>query len=570
MLKANLMPAASVLLFFLNSVSPRCQEGPEDVCQKHSGFVPGHNLAGEGFDITTLERKGASLLDMNQWENPDGTCTLCRNPLLKGKPLQKLPLAGADWEVDISCHRKLHSSLQESGISVVQGAGADVKNDWRMGLEVEVKPEARVQVSLAGSHSKMADFSIDKSGKDKYSFATHELSCIFYKFRIGHHQPLTQHFKRALKVLPQKYHRASQLEYHQFIETYGTHFITKLHLGGHVRDVTAIRECETVLDGLSAEEVKDCLSVEAAASIGAGKVKMDAAYQKCEEMRNKQSFKGNFHQRYTERHTEIVGGNSHADLLFSDDLTKEAFQEWLEGLKNMPGLVSYSLAPIHTLVAKENPRRESLKQAVSEYVLKRALWRNCTQPCPPGTQRSAHDPCSCVCPNHGNTNSMCCSKKRGLAKLTVTIKRAYNLWGDYSTDTDAYVKVFFQGKESRTSTVWNNNNPVWGIHFDLGDIQLLGDTSKLRVQVWDEDNRYDDDLLGTCDDSLQSGELQEKVCYLNHGRLDFQYRLVCGPYLGGHHCMDYTPQQPRHEGAFLQRMGKGQKKLLLDDPALRA
>ncbi|XP_077170704.1 perforin-1-like [Paroedura picta] len=557
MLPANPTSALSVLLLFLSGVSPKCQEYPEAACQEHEGFVPGHNLAGEGFDVTTLERKGASLLDMTQWEKPDGTCTLCQNPLLEEKPLQRLPLAAADWEVDVSCRRKLHSSLQESGLSVVQGAGADVKNDWKMGLEVEVKPEAHTQVTLAGSHSKMADFSLDKSGRDKYTFASHEVSCVFYKYRIGHHQPLSQHFRRALKVLPAKYHRPSWLEYHQLIETYGTHFITKLHLGGRVRDVTAIRECETALDGVSAEEVKDCLSVEASASIGGGRAKMDTAYEKCEEMRNKQSFKGSFHQTYTERHTEIVGGNSHADLLFSDDVSREAFQEWVEGLKTMPGLVTYSLAPIHTLVGREDPRRESLRQAVSEYVTRRALWRNCTQPCPPGTRRSAHDPCACACPNNGHTTSMCCSKQRGLAKLTVTIQRAHGLWGDHTTGTDGYVKVLFQGKESRTPTVWNNNDPVWNVHFDLGMVQLLGETSKLRVQVWDEDNRYDDDLLGTCEESLQSGERREKLCYLNHGRLDFQYHLVCGPYLGGQHCMEYTPQQPQYEGEFLQRMGKG-------------
>ncbi|XP_048372704.1 perforin-1-like [Sphaerodactylus townsendi] len=385
----------------------------------------------------------------------------------------------------------------------------------------------------------------------------HQTLPTFYgqRFRVGHHQPLSHHFRRALKVLPPKYHRATLLEYHQLIETYGTHFITKLHLGGRVRDVTAVRECETALDGMNAEEVKDCLTVEASAKIGE-KAKMDASYQKCEEMRNKRGFKGSFHQMYTERHTEIVGGRSHADLLFSDAVRKDTFQAWVEGLKTIPGLVSYSLSPIHTLVAKEDSRRESLRQAVSEYVTKRALWRNCTHPCPHGTQRSAHDPCSCVCPDNGNTNSMCCSKKRGLAKVTVTIKRASGLWGDCCTSTDAYVKLFFMGEESRTPTVWNTNNPVWDIHFNLGNIQLLGETSKLRVQVWDEDHKYDDDLLGACDKSLQSGEHQE-VCYLNHGRLDFQYHLACGPHLGGQHCMDYIPQQPRYKGAFLQRMGEG-------------
>ncbi|XP_053117689.1 perforin-1-like [Hemicordylus capensis] len=557
MLQVSPTSVAGIFLLFLllTAVSPQCRSGTDDECEENGDFVPGHHLAGEGIDITTLEKKGAKVLDMSQWQKPDGTCTLCQNPLLEGKPLQRLPLAAADWEAKVSCRRKLRTSLQESGMSVVQAAGSEVKNDWKVGLDVQVKPQVNVQVALAGSHSKMADFSADKSSQDKYTFTSHEVSCSYYRFRTGHYRPLTQHFKNAVRVLPPKYHHKSQLEYHQLIGTYGTHFITQLHLGGRVKDVTAVRVCETVLDGVSADEVKDCLSMEAAVSIGSGKGKFDATYQKCEEQKQKEGFKGSFHQMYRERHTEVVGGNSQIDLLFSDDQGTEGFKEWVEGLKSMPGLVSYSLEPIHTLVAKEDPRREGLRQAVSEYVREKAMWRNCTQPCPPGTQRSARDPCSCVCPSDGTTNSMCCSRQRGMAKLTVTIQRAHGLWGDHTTSTDAYIKLFFQSKEMRAETVWNNNNPVWNAHFDLGNIQIMGETSKLRVQVWDEDNKYDDDLLGSCDYTLQSGNLQNQICYLDHGRLDFQYHLVCGSYLGGPYCQDYIPQQPRYAGAQLQRKG---------------
>ncbi|XP_053117687.1 perforin-1-like isoform X2 [Hemicordylus capensis] len=558
MLRVGTSSAAQILVFslLLTAVSPQCRSGMDDECEENGDFVPGHHLAGEGIDITTLERKGANVLDMSQWQKPDGTCTLCQNPLLEGKPLQRLPLAVADWEAKISCQRNVRTSLQESGISVVRAEGTNVKNDWKVGLDVQVKPQVNVQVALAGSHSKMADFTAEKSSRDQYSFASHEVSCSYYRFRIGHRRPLNEHFRHAVKILPEKYHKSTQLEYRQLIGTFGTHFITQLHLGGRVREVTAVRVCETVLDGVNADEVKDCLSIEAAVSIGSGKGKADAAYQKCEEQKQKQRFKGSFHKKYNERQLEIVGGNSHIDLLFSDSQGTEIFKEWVEGLKSMPGLVSYSLEPIHTLVAKEDPRREGLRQAVSEYVRERAMWRNCTQPCPPGTQRSARDPCSCVCPSDGTTNSMCCSRQRGMAKLTVTIQRAHGLWGDYFTSTDAYVKVFFEKRMMQTSTVWNNNNPVWNTHIDLGNVQIMGETSKLRVQVWDEDNKWDDDLLGSCDVALESGEPKSKVCYLNHGRLDFKYHLVCGPHLGGQYCLDYIPQQPRYVGALLQRMGK--------------
>lgn len=43
------------------------------------------------------------------------------------------------------------------------------------------------------------------------------------------------------------------------------------------------------------------------------------------------------------------------------------------------------------------------------------------------------------------------------------------------------------------ATVWNNNNPRWMARLDFGDV-LLATGGPLRVQVWDADFGWDDDL----------------------------------------------------------------------------
>uniref|UniRef100_K7EXJ5 Uncharacterized protein n=1 Tax=Pelodiscus sinensis TaxID=13735 RepID=K7EXJ5_PELSI len=161
-----------LLLFIFPGASSHCQTYTGNECKKHTAFVPGHSLVGEGIDVTTMERKGAYLVDSSTWQQPDGTCTLCRNQL-QGGQLQR--------RVRVLCRKKLSSSVQQSGMGLMQSAASAVQNDWKVGLDVPVKPKVNVQVNLAGSHSKLADFVVEHSRKDKYSFVSHEVSCNYYQ-----------------------------------------------------------------------------------------------------------------------------------------------------------------------------------------------------------------------------------------------------------------------------------------------------------------------------------------------------------------------------------------------------
>ncbi|XP_037754841.1 perforin-1-like [Chelonia mydas] len=527
-----------LLLFICPGASSHCLTGTLNECKKHTAFVPGHSLVGMGIDVTTMARKGANLVDSSDWQNPDGTCTLCRNQL-QGGQWQRLPLAVVDWRVHVSCQHSLSSSVPQSAMGMMESAASPVQNDWKVGLDVPVKPKVNVQVALAGSHSKLASFLLDHKRKDKYSFMSHEVSCGYYRIRVSETPPLTRHFTLALENLPEQYDSKSKLEYQQLISNYGTHYLSQMQLGGRARDVTAVRVCEASMSGLTVDEIKDCLSMEAAKSIGMGSVK--GGHSKCEEEKKKGKIQGSFHETYRERHVVVDGGESTTDVLFGSNA--KVFSTWIESLKASPGLVSYLLHPIHILLEQDDPKREALRRAVSEYIRERALWSNCTQSCPSGTQRSAHDPCSCLCPGDAMTNTMCCSRERGLGKLTVTVKRASGLWGDYITATDAFVKVFFERREIRTGTIWNNNNPIWNVDLDFGTVRITS-ASKIRIEVWDEDFKWDDDLLGSCNIPLEAGGPHQKDCYLNHGRIWFQYSLRCGPHLGGRSCFDYVSQPP--------------------------
>ncbi|XP_078508613.1 perforin-1-like [Lissotriton helveticus] len=526
----------ALLVFYSTRVCASCRTGTVNECKK-LGFIPGHNLVGEGIDIVTLRRKGSYLVNTDRYKRADGTCTICANSMLE-EQLQKLPLSVVDWRVHNKCNRQVSSSVIHSSFQVMESAASSVKNDWKVELDIDVNPQASMKSVMAGSHSSLAEFAGGKSKTDRYSFTSHEISCTYYSFRTTDRPPLTHQFYLTLRGLPASYDKKTKARYRQVVDTYGTHYITQVNLGGKIRDVTAIKTCESSLDGSSVDEVKDCLNLEATANVG-GKGNAEAVRSACEELKKSKNFKGSFHETYNERQTEIVGGHLSADLLFSDGKDPEPFNDWIESLKVTPGILSYSLQPIHQLIRRCGPQKENLKLAIRDYVLEKTLWKNCSNTCPSGAQPSKRDSCSCFCPGGHGVNSMCCSTSRGLAKMTVEILYATGLWGDYVTKTDAYVKLKFEAKELRTSTVLNNDNPSWKSHFDFGMVHL-NEASTLHLEVWDEDNRYDDDRLGLCNKQLASGT-HEDICYLNHGSLTFKYSLVCGPSLGGPKCLDYVP-----------------------------
>lgn len=92
------------LLLSLLTVQPQvlsCRVGDQHECDA-APFVPGHNLVGEGFDMVTMQRKGAYVIDMETYLNPNRTCTLCSNRL-QDHQLQKVILTSKRWILYISC-----------------------------------------------------------------------------------------------------------------------------------------------------------------------------------------------------------------------------------------------------------------------------------------------------------------------------------------------------------------------------------------------------------------------------------------------------------------------------------
>ncbi|KAM4697662.1 perforin-1-like [Rhinophrynus dorsalis] len=508
-----------------------------------ASFVPGHTLLGEGVNIVTMKKTSAFLLNMQSFMKGNKTCTLCNNPFNKNV-LQKLPTGMVDWRPQSSCSRKVSSSVSESKVSMADESSSSVDNDWKVGLSVEYN-SVKGSTAMAGSHSDMTKFAESKTLTDKYNFLSHHLTCTYYSFRLSDSPPLASHFRNSLKNLPTHYGEKTKDNYKQLIEKYGTHYIAKAQVGGRALDVTAIRTCQVAMDGLTEDEVKDCLTVEAevAAGIPENSASIHSKVNNCNSRSKKANRGGSFHQTFNERIWQVTGGKATFDLLSPQSNTSKdstAFADWMESLKKDPDVVTYSLEPIHNLVKFSESIKSNLGLAVSEYIKERALVMNCS--CPEYAHLSQRRDCSCICPPTKHMNSDCCPTSRGMARLTVKIKSAESLKDDYFSKTDVYVKFSFDNNRIQTETVWNTNYPTWNKEFEMGIVELSA-SKKYSIEVWDEDNRYDDDLLGRCEKTLTSG-FKEEICYLNHGSVTYSMNVICATHLQGTYCQDYSPVPP--------------------------
>lgn len=164
-------PAASSLVGYVGT--------PTECARAH--FVPGYNLGGEGFDVVTMERKGAYVIDSETWKTAaNGSCKLYRNGFMN-REAQKVPVSVVDWRALPQCSLKVASMLYDSAEALVNDSASSVSNNWKVGLEIPLPAGVSAGVGLGGSHSKESAFGMQKSKQDRYSFSRQSIQCKVYR-----------------------------------------------------------------------------------------------------------------------------------------------------------------------------------------------------------------------------------------------------------------------------------------------------------------------------------------------------------------------------------------------------
>ncbi|KAM9744840.1 perforin-1.3 [Menidia menidia] len=541
--------------------------GPPPSACRGVPFVPGHSLAGEGFDVLRMASSGAAVVDLQRpleaepgYLGANGSCTLCWNRLLN--QTQKLPASVLDWKIKVSCKQSLSSQIFGSSQALMRESSRSMGTSWKVGLGI---PNL-FGFSIGGSHSVSSKFAETRSRTDKFSFTSLDLQCKYYSFRLHSRPPLSKEFAESLRSLPSAFDNSSKPNFAHFFSVYGTHYIRRVQLGGRVHSLTAIRTCQASMSRLSVQTVSSCLSSEASATVKG--VQAKASLEFCRDRSKRLKTGGTFSQAFSDRMTRVLGGDGQiGDVLFSPK-GHAGYKKWISSLTRIPGVVSYQINPLHMLV-RNNPRlRATLRDAIRDYVVSGAKPLSCPSGCPAGHRTPS---CSCRCRGHRLVTNDCCPAEPGLARLNVTVLSAAGLWGDVFTQTDGYVKVLYGDQKHTTRVVWNQNFPTWNFLIRFETVNL-NKRVPLIFEVWDRDSGWDDDLLGRVPLTPQAGRSRPRL-RLKHGSLLVLLSARCGPSLQGALCQDYAASpslQPEGGGwganGFLQTVHRNMTSKLLQLP----
>ncbi|XP_078617556.1 complement component C8 alpha chain-like [Branchiostoma floridae x Branchiostoma japonicum] len=227
---------------------------------------------------------------------------------------------------------------------------------------------ASAEVASSQSHGNHDVIRSSQSSDSALFTVSNQIELAQFRMNGDNNFILTDSFYIALEELPVVY---SYAEYKKLIVDFGTHYVSAGSLGGQYRYAYRYNRRNLTESGLSDEQQKSCLSVEAKASfLGIG---ISGGYKNCQDNRLSQQTAGSFTLAARDSVSFVKGGTSETagSLAYTNQPMTDKYQAWLDDVKNNPAVISVELYPLSELVAGVSlapVKKRHLARALVQYL----------------------------------------------------------------------------------------------------------------------------------------------------------------------------------------------------------
>ncbi|XP_078698754.1 complement component C6-like isoform X1 [Branchiostoma floridae x Branchiostoma belcheri] len=327
------------------------------------GLIPNIDIAGSGYNVLTEEISGR-VLDNSKY---GGQCKTVYSGD-HGK-IFRLPHNTQFYGFQVVADTSFRAEQFSSSKQFYQDTTANRQRDISASASASFKVfSASGEVASSQSHGNHDVIRSSQTSDSALFTVSNQVELAQFKMNGDSNFILTDSFYRALVELPVVY---SYAEYRKLIIDFGTHYVSAGRLGGQYRYAYRYNRRNLTESGLSDEQQKSCLSVEAKASFLG--ISVGGGYKNCQDNRLSQQTAGSFTLAARDSVSFVKGGTSETagNLAYSNRPMTDKYQAWLDDIKNNPAVISVELLPLSELVAGVSlaaAKKRHLERALVQYL----------------------------------------------------------------------------------------------------------------------------------------------------------------------------------------------------------
>jgi hypothetical protein len=273
---------------------------------------------------------------------------------------------GTEWTDPIS--KVIYHIPDNIALSLVQKSDSNSQVfDTATAVQEYFAAKAKLEASYVGEFGAFSGafnsaYQKDLEQIESFKYALYESQNIAWRLTLQAQSlaQLTAEVQAEIATLPAEFSKGSRAPFFRFLRKYGTHYVSRVAVGGRLYYYVAVEKSFTSDDA----KIDGDVTLEYNALLVSGKAESQANWSRL----------GRSWVSNRTVHIEAVGGTPNSLLLAApeyDDTRSAIFDQWVESIKTAPATMDFELRPIYNLMpaAKSAAMEAALRSYLSDNLL---------------------------------------------------------------------------------------------------------------------------------------------------------------------------------------------------------